>query len=116
MALDKILIGTRIRELKERILEESREEFAKRCDFSDERYVGQLERGESLPSLESLYKIADATGVSLNDLLIGKKNANKSMMRENLLRVIKNSNTNELKVYNTCIMTLKRAFNTKLDK
>lgn len=30
MALDKILIGTRIRELRERILEESREEFAKR--------------------------------------------------------------------------------------
>lgn len=56
MALDKILIGTRIRELRERILEESREEFAKRCDFSDERYVGQLERGEFLPSLESLYK------------------------------------------------------------
>lgn len=38
------------------------------------------------------------------------------MMRENLLRVIKNSNTNELKVYNTCIMTLKRAFETRLDK
>lgn len=73
MALDKILIGTRIRELRERILEESREEFAKRCDFSDERYVGQLERGGFLPSLESLYKIADATGVSLNDLLIGKR-------------------------------------------
>lgn len=116
MALDKILIGTRIRELRERILEESREEFAKRCDFSDERYVGQLERGEFLPSLESLYKIADATGVNLNDLLIGKKNTSKSMMRENLLRVIKNSNTNELKVYNTCIMTLKRAFETRLDK
>ena len=66
--------------------------------------------------MESLYKIADATGVNLNDLLIGKKNTNKSMMRENLLRVIKNSNTNELKVYNTCIMRLKRAFNTKLDK
>ena len=116
MALDKILIGTRIRELREQIIGESREEFAQRCDLGTDRYVGQLERGEFLPSLESLYKIADATGVSLNDLLIGKKNANKSMMRENLLRVIKNSNTNELKVYNTCIMTLKRAFNTKLDK
>lgn len=116
MALDKILIGARIRELRERILDESREEFAKRCNFSDERYVGQLERGEFLPSLESVYKIADATGVNLNDLLIGKKSINKSMMRENLLTVIKNSNTNELKVYNTCIMPLKRAFNTKLDK
>lgn len=116
MALDKILIGTRIRELREGILEESREEFAKRCDLSDERYVGQLERGEFLPSLESLYKIANATGVNLNDLLIGKKNENKSMMMENLLTVIKSSNTNELKVYNTCIMALKRAFNTKLDK
>ena len=116
MALDKILIGARIRELRERILDESREEFAKRCNFSDERYVGQLERGEFLPSLESVYKIADATGVNLNDLLIGKKSINKSMMRENLLTVIKNSNTNELKVYNTCIMTLKRAFNTNLGK
>ena len=63
MALDKILIGARIRELRELILEETREEFAKRCNLSDERYIGQLERGEFLPSLESLYKIADATGV-----------------------------------------------------
>lgn len=73
MALDKILIGTRIRELRERILGETREEFAKRCNLSDERYIGQLERGEFLPSLESLYKIAIATGVNLNDLLIGKR-------------------------------------------
>ena len=35
MALDKILIGARIRELRELILEETREEFAKRCNLSD---------------------------------------------------------------------------------
>ena len=42
MALDKILIGARIRELREQIIGESREEFAQRCDLGTDRYVGQL--------------------------------------------------------------------------
>ena len=50
MALDKILIGARIRELREQIIGESREEFAQRCDLGTDRYVGQLERGEFYPS------------------------------------------------------------------
>lgn len=51
MALDKILIGARIRELREQIIGESREEFAQRCDLGTDRYVGQLERGEFYPSI-----------------------------------------------------------------
>ena len=66
MALDKILIGARIRELREQIIGESREEFAQRCDLGTDRYVGQLERGEFYPSIEVLYKIAYATGASWN--------------------------------------------------
>ena len=85
MALDKILIGARIRELREQIIGESREEFARRCDLGTYRYVGQLERGEFYPSIEALYKIADATGVSLNYLLLGTEDSKKSRMKNNLL-------------------------------
>ena len=88
MALDKILIGARIRELREQIIGESREEFAQRCDLGTDRYVGQLERGEFYPSIEVLYKIAYATGASLNYLLLGTENSKKSRMKNNLLTVI----------------------------
>lgn len=106
MALDKILIGARIRELREQIIGESWEEFAKRCDLGTYRYVGQLERGEFYPSIEVLYKIADATGASLNYLLLGMENSKKSRMKNNVLTVIENSDTNELKAYNKFIMNL----------
>ena len=38
MALDQIIIGTRIRKIREEIFEETREKFAKRCDLT-ERHV-----------------------------------------------------------------------------
>lgn len=38
MALDKIVIGARIRKIREEIFEESREQFGKRCDLT-ERHV-----------------------------------------------------------------------------
>ena len=116
MALDKILIGARIRELREQIIGESREEFAQRCDLGTDRYVGQLERGEFYPSIEVLYKIADATGASLNYLLLGTENSKKSRIKNNLLTVIENSDTNELKAYNMCIMTFIEALHNNLGK
>lgn len=56
MALDKVLIGDRIRYIRENIFVESRKNFANRCDLN-ERYVGQLERGEFLLSLEVLINV-----------------------------------------------------------
>ena len=38
MALDKILIGTRIRKLREEVFEESRDKFGKRCNLT-ERHI-----------------------------------------------------------------------------
>lgn len=37
-------------------------------------------------------------------------------MKNNLLTVIENSDTNELKAYNKCIMTLKEALHNNLGK
>lgn len=53
MALDKVLIGERIRKVREDIFEESRKAFAKRCDL-DYRHLSQLERGEFIFSLRYL--------------------------------------------------------------
>lgn len=38
MALDKIIIGARIRRIREEVFEETREHFGKRCDLS-ERHI-----------------------------------------------------------------------------
>ena len=57
MALDKVLIGERVRKIREEILEESRANFAKRCNLTY-RHISQIERGEFLVSLPTLDKIA----------------------------------------------------------
>ena len=59
VALDKVLIGARIRKIREELLEESRNDFAKRCNLT-ERHIGQIERGDFLLSLPTLSKITDA--------------------------------------------------------
>lgn len=56
MALDKILIGERIREIRVEYFNESREAFAKRCNLTT-RCVGQVERKEFLFSISTLDKI-----------------------------------------------------------
>lgn len=56
MALDKVLIGARIRKIREELFCESRVDFARRCNLT-ERHIGQLERGEFLISLPSLDNI-----------------------------------------------------------
>ena len=43
MTLDKIIIGARIRKIREEFFEESREKFSKRCNLT-ERHIGQIER------------------------------------------------------------------------
>lgn len=43
-------------------------DFATDCDIS-EAYYGRIERGEHTPSLEIIFKIAKALGISISDLL-----------------------------------------------
>ena len=71
MALDKVLIGARIRKIREELFCESRVDFARRCNLT-ERHIGQLERGEFLISLPSLDNIITATGVDTDFILYGK--------------------------------------------
>lgn len=112
MALDKIIIGARVRKIREEIFEESREKFAQRCDLT-ERHVGQIERGDFLPSLYTLDKIAFSTGVEMDYLLYGKGENKKLQVRENLYSIINNSDKEELKMYYKCICNIRHYINKK---
>ena len=113
MALDKVLIGARIRKIREEIFEESREKFGKRCDLT-ERHIGQVERGDFLLSLNSLDMISSATGVDVDYILYGKGENNKLKIAENLHDIIDKSDKDELKMYYKCICTIKSYVNNRL--
>lgn len=104
MTLDKIVIGARIRKIREEIFEESRDKFAKRCNLT-ERHIGQIERGDFLLSLNSLNSIVSATGIDADYILYGKGENSKLQIRETLHDII--DKTEELKMYYKCITTIK---------
>lgn len=114
MALDKVLIGERVRKIREELLGESRSSFAKRCNLT-ERHVGQIERGEFLISLPTLDNIASATGVDADFILYGKGNNNKLKMKETLATLIDRADKDELQMYYRCITTIK-TYVTKKEK
>lgn len=114
MALDKVLIGERIRKIREDLPGESRNEFAKRCNLT-ERHIGQIERGEFLISLPTLDNIASATGIDTDFILYGKGTANKLKIKETLETLINRADKDELQMYYKCITTIK-TYVTKKEK
>lgn len=115
MALDKIMIGSRIRKVREEIFEESREKFGKRCNLT-ERHIGQVERGDFLISLSSLDKIASATGVNVDYILYGKGENNKLQITENMHNFIDIGDKEELKMYYKCLCTIRSYVNKKIER
>lgn len=105
MALEKLLIGTRIRRIREETLEESRKEFANRCGLT-ERYIGQIERGEFLLSMENLDKISIATGFDTDYILYGKENTKRKKLRNNLINIIEKADEEQIKMLYKCITTI----------
>ncbi len=106
MALDKVLIGDRIRKIRTEAFEESRKEFAIRCNLT-ERYIGQIERGEFLLSLPNLDKISSATGIDTDYVLYGKCENNNLKVKENLINIIDKADKDELKAIYKCVSTIK---------
>lgn len=115
MALDKIIIGTRIREIREGIFGETRKLFAQRCNLN-ERYIGQVERGEFLLSLNALNQIVSSTGMDINYILYGKGESKKLNIIENLHNIIDISDKDELKMYYKCICTIKSYVNKSINE
>lgn len=93
MALDRLLMGQRIRNIREKIFKETRERFADRCGLT-ESHIGQIERGEILISLKALEKIASSTGIDINQIIYGKPINN--CTRKNIETILDRSNEQQL--------------------
>jgi len=65
--MDYLLMGKRIRD-ERLLLRLTLEKLAERIDKSS-NFVGQIERGEGKPSLETLVDIANALGTTVDSLL-----------------------------------------------
>lgn len=111
MALDKLTIGTRIRDIRENLIGETRNAFAKRCNLT-ERHIGQIERGEFLISLTTLDKIATSTGVSTDYILYGNNTKNNLKARDTLNLLINRADKEELELYYKCLTAIK-SYTTK---
>lgn len=106
MNLDKIEIGMRIREVREKIYRESRQNFAERCRIS-ENNLGKLERGEICISVKALNKICSATGVTSDYILFGKNENGNLSTRKLIDNFLDNSSERELKMYYKFINAVK---------
>ena len=72
--MDFTLLGKRIRD-ERLLLRLTIEQLAEKIDKSS-NFVGQIERGESKPSIETLVDIANSLGTTVNELLIGNIKVN----------------------------------------
>lgn len=115
MALDKVLIGERIRNIRENIFEESRKNFARRCDITD-RHIAQIERGDFLFSLATLDKIVSATGIDVDYILYGKGKHKGLNVYNNLQNIIDRADADELQMYHKCITAIGKYVNKKFKK
>lgn len=70
MPSSRVALGVRVRELRE-ALKLSQEAFAHKAGL-DRTYVSGVERGRRNPTLDVLYRLADALEVEVRDLFPGK--------------------------------------------
>lgn len=96
MSLDKLEIGVRIRKIRDEKFHESREVFAERCNLKPS-HIGQIERGQIMPSISALDKIACSCGENLDYILYGKRVS--SSIRNNIDAYLDRSTPAELTMY-----------------
>lgn len=89
-------LGQRIREerTKYRLTQEQLAEAAE----VNESYVGQIERGEKNPSLETVVSIANSLGVTVDYLLHEEVNVEPNNLINELISLAKDKDPNELRL------------------
>lgn len=81
-----VSLGVRIRSLR-KAKRLSQEALAERSGLNP-KYIGQIERAETNPSIETLRRIADGLGVNLSDLFAFLPGADKARGYEPILEEI----------------------------
>ena len=109
--INKMEIGERIRSLREAMFL-SREKFSEMIDIS-EVFLGQIERGESSLSINTLSSIVSFTGSSSDFILFGDDTKNSYEKKIN--RILKHSSDDTVEFIYTLINDVYR-YNKKLNK
>lgn len=109
--LDKICIGNRIREIREKNLKMSRPSFTDKTGFS-ENQLGKVERGVLLPSLKLLNCISSLSGVPIDTILYENITNKQNTAKENLHIIINRSSKEELELFYKIIVSF-NTFNYK---
>ena len=107
--MDIKLLGKRIRE-ERRKRDLTQEQLAEAVDITYP-YVGQVERGERGISLETLIKITNQFGVTVDYLLSDCLDNNDAYLRESWVRLVKNRSQKQQEM----IIDIIKAIVDKLD-
>lgn len=108
--MDYELLGKRIREERKR-LNLTQEKLAEKIDLS-EAYIGQIERGERILSLDTLLKITDQFGVTVDYLLNNSIDLNDDQFLNQLKKIMVDRSTKEKKM----ILDVLRVMLTHVDE
>lgn len=89
-------LGTRIREerMKLRLTQEQLAEAAE----VNESYIGQVERGEKNPSLETVVSVANALGVTVDYLLQEEVQVRPNGLLDEIMAVARDKDPDELRL------------------
>jgi transcriptional regulator with XRE-family HTH domain len=101
--IDYSLVGERIKKQRV-ILGYSREKFSEMVQIASV-YLGQLERGQRTPSLETFVEIASALDCSLDYLVFGD-DINKDLDKTEIINLLDKSSTRELKAISDLLNAL----------
>jgi transcriptional regulator with XRE-family HTH domain len=106
------LIGRRVKEARLK-LGLTQERLAARANLHYS-YVGQVERGNKVPSLKTLSKIARALNLKVEDLIGDNESERKSnitsrdLLAQELMLLVRDCPENELKLYIRLISQIKK--------
>lgn len=112
MKLDVIEIGERIRKIRAEDFNETREEFAERCNITT-NHLGKLERGGFLISTKLLHTICNVTGVGADYILYGKTNNKNTATRNKIDNMLDNASIGELKAFQRVLTTIRENYEIK---
>lgn len=106
MALNYVLIGRRVKEIREQKFM-TQVELAEHCRTTAQ-YLSQIEHGKKQPSLQTLVGIAETLDISIDELLGGNQVRNRKIYQNELGQLLEDCSSYEKRVIYELVKDTKR--------
>ena len=93
MKVDYVLLGTRLKEQRQRRML-TQQQLAEKVSLTP-GFISRIETGKKKPSLEALLSICKALNITLNDLLVGNQIPQESDYNAEIAELLFNYNESE---------------------